>query len=74
MGELGSEIHCSPLTRRRDRRPGPARSATLLLHRAHDHDELLRDMGADPLRKSGILAPLKELLVPYRASDFRAVV
>ncbi|MDX1489081.1 MAG: hypothetical protein R3268_12810, partial [Acidiferrobacterales bacterium] len=53
---------------------GPARSATLLLHMAHYHDELLRDMSADPLRKRGLLAPLKELLVPYQASDFREVV
>ncbi|UWQ27826.1 NAD(P)/FAD-dependent oxidoreductase [Leisingera sp. M523] len=53
---------------------GPARSATLLLHMAHYHDELLLDMGSDPLRKAGFLAPLKELLVPYQASDFRDVV
>lgn len=52
----------------------PARSGTLLLHMACYHDELLLDMGQDPLRKCGILAPLKELLVPYRASDFREVV
>lgn len=53
---------------------GSARSATLLLHMTHYHDELLRDLGADPLRKQGVLAPLKELLVPYQASDFREVV
>ena len=53
---------------------GPARSGTLLLHMAHYHDELLGDMGEDPLRKRGILAPLKELLVPYQASNFRDVV
>lgn len=54
--------------------PGPARSATLLLHMAHYHDELLLDISADPLRKKGVLAPIKELLVPYQASDFREVV
>ncbi|MFD1160739.1 flavin-containing monooxygenase [Roseovarius aestuarii] len=53
---------------------GAARSATLLLHMTHYHDELLLDMGADPLRKTGILAPLKELFVPYQASDFRDVI
>lgn len=53
---------------------GPSRSGTLLLHMAHYHDELLDDMGEDPLRKRGIFAPLKEILVPYRASDFRQVV
>ena len=52
----------------------PARSGTLLLHMAQYHDELLVDLGEDPLRKKGILAPLKELLVPYQASDFREVV
>ena len=52
----------------------PARSGTLLLHMAHYHDELLMDLGEDPLRKKGILAPLKELLAPYQASDFREVV
>src|SRR5262249_12424670 len=29
---------------------------------------------ANPLRKRGILAPLKELLVPYQPSDYRAIV
>ncbi len=53
---------------------GPARSATLLLHMCHYHDELLLDMSADPLRKRGFLAPIYELIVPYRAADFRDVV
>ena len=53
---------------------GPARSGTLLLHMAHYHDELLRDLGEDPLRKRGLMAPLKEVLAPYQASDFRDVV
>ena len=38
---------------------GPARSATLLLHMAHYHDELLLDIGVDPLRKRGVLAPIE---------------
>lgn len=50
------------------------RSARLLLHMLHYHDELLRDFGANPLRKRGLLAPLKELLVPYQPSDYRAIV
>ncbi len=40
----------------------------------HYHDELLRDFGANPLRKRGILAPLKELLTPYQPSDYRSIV
>ena len=51
-----------------------ARGARLLLHMLHYHDELLRDFGANPLRKRGVLAPLKELLFPYQSSDYRAIV
>jgi cation diffusion facilitator CzcD-associated flavoprotein CzcO len=50
------------------------RGARLLLHMLHYHDELLTDFGANPLRKRGILAPLKELLVPYQPSDYHAIV
>lgn len=48
----------------------PARSARLIAHTQHYHDELLRDFGADPLRKTGLFAPVKELLVPYQPSDY----
>ncbi len=48
--------------------------ARLLLHMLHYHDELLQDFGANPLRKRGILAPLKELFVPYQPSDYRSIV
>ena len=51
-----------------------ARGARLLLHMLHYHDELLRDFGANPLRKRGVLAPFKELLFPYQSSDYRAIV
>ena len=51
-----------------------ARGARLLLHMLYYHDELLRDFGANPLRKRGALAPLKELFVPYQPDDYRAVV
>jgi hypothetical protein len=37
------------------------------------HNELLRDFGANPLRKRGIFAPLKELSVPYRAERLSAI-
>ena len=50
-----------------------ARGARLLLHMLYYHDELLRDFGANPLRKRGILAPLKELFVPYQPYDYRAI-
>ena len=51
-----------------------ARSARVLLHMAHYHDELLRDFGADPFLKKGVFAPLKELMAPYQSSDFREIV
>jgi dimethylaniline monooxygenase (N-oxide forming) len=50
-----------------------ARSARVLLHMAHYHAELLRDFGADPFRKRGILTPLKELMAPYQSSDYRDI-
>jgi dimethylaniline monooxygenase (N-oxide forming) len=50
------------------------RGARVLLHMLHYHDELLTDFGANPLRKRGILAPLKELFVPYQPSDYELIV
>ncbi len=54
--------------------PGAGRSARLILHMQHYHDELLTDVGASPLRKRGVFAPLKELLFPYEPSDYGAIV
>jgi len=51
-----------------------ARGARLQLHMLYYHDELLQDFGANPLRKRGILAPLKELFMPYQPSDYRSIV
>ncbi len=51
-----------------------ARSARLIIHMQHYHDELLSDFGADPLRKTGPLAPLKELIWPYEPRDYAAIV
>jgi hypothetical protein len=50
-----------------------ARSARVLLQMAHYHAELLSDFGADPFRKRGPLAPLKELMAPYQSSDYRDI-
>ena len=50
------------------------RSSRLFLHAQHYHDELLKDFGADPLRKRGLLAPLKELFSPYMPADYREIV
>lgn len=50
-----------------------ARSARVLLHMVHYHDELLCDFDADPFCKRGILAPLKELMAPYQPADYREI-
>lgn len=49
------------------------RGARVLLHMGSYHDELLRDFGANPYRKRGPLAPLKELMEPYQSSDYRNI-
>ncbi|MBT5050548.1 MAG: NAD(P)-binding domain-containing protein [Rhodospirillaceae bacterium] len=51
-----------------------ARSARLIVHMQHYHDELVTDFGADPLRKTGALAPLKELIWPYEPRDYAAII
>ena len=52
----------------------PARSARLISHMQHYHDELVRDVGASPWRKRGVFAPLKELIFAYEPSDYAAIV
>lgn len=51
-----------------------ARGARVLLHMLHYHDDLLKDFGAIPLRKTGIFAPFKEVFAPYQPSDYQGVV
>ncbi|MEM7073615.1 MAG: NAD(P)/FAD-dependent oxidoreductase [Pseudomonadota bacterium] len=50
-----------------------ARAARLIVHLQHYLDELMTDMGLDPMRKRGVLAPLAELVAPYQPSDYRTV-
>ncbi len=50
------------------------RAARLLLHMLHYHDELLVDLHISPLRKTGWLAPFKEVFAPYEPRDYRDVV
>ena len=54
--------------------PSGARSARLIIHMQHYHDELLTDLGASPLRKRGVFAPLKELIFPYEPADYGTIV
>ena len=51
-----------------------ARGARIQLHMLHFHDELLRDFGANPKRKTGIFAPLKELIDPYEPNDYKTII
>jgi len=51
-----------------------ARSARLLAHAQHYHDELVKDLGKSPLRKTGFFAPLKELIFAYEPKDYASIV
>jgi len=51
-----------------------ARSARLLAHAQHYHDELVKDLGKSPLRKTGFFAPLKELIFAYEPRDYASIV
>jgi cation diffusion facilitator CzcD-associated flavoprotein CzcO len=51
-----------------------ARSARLIAHTQHYHDELLRDFGTSPWRKKGAFAPFKEVIAPYEPGDYAEVV
>lgn len=54
--------------------PGRGRSARLLLHMQHYHDQLLADMGVDPWRKRGVFAPFKEVFAPYEPGDYQGML
>jgi len=72
--EMVSEIERLKAWKRSWMPVNASRGARVLLHQMSYHDELLRDFGADPLRKRGVLAPLKELLAPYQSRDYREIV
>ena len=50
------------------------RGARLILHMLHYHDELLEDFGANPKRKTGFFAPLKEWIDPYEPNDYADII
>ncbi len=50
-----------------------ARAARLIVHLQHYLDELMGDIGANPLRKTGIFAPLAEVFAPYEPRDYRDI-
>jgi dimethylaniline monooxygenase (N-oxide forming) len=50
-----------------------ARGARLIVHLQHYLDELLTDVGINPLRKRGLWAPLAEIFAPYQPSDYRDI-
>lgn len=47
------------------------RGMLVLLHQTHYHDQLLKDMGMNPHRKSNILS---EYLMPYAPADYNGIV
>ena len=51
-----------------------ARSARLIAHGLHYHDELVKDLGLSPLLKTGFFAPLKELIFAYEPKDYASIV
>jgi len=53
---------------------GGARAYMMQTHQVHYYDELLRDCGMPVRRKTGMLAPLKEIFEPYRPRDYCNVV
>lgn len=71
--EMRHEIGALKTWKRAFMPSGTGRAARVLLHMAHYHDELLRDFGADPHRKIGLLKPFKEVFAPYTARDYRQI-
>ena len=51
-----------------------SRGSRLLLHMLHYHDQLLTDFGADPHRKTGFFAPVKEVFAPYEPNDYDTII
>ena len=49
------------------------RAARLIVHLQHYLDELLTDLGDNPLRKRGFWAPLAEVFAPYEPRDYRGL-
>jgi dimethylaniline monooxygenase (N-oxide forming) len=47
------------------------RGMLVLLHQAHYHDQLVRDMGLNPLRKGNFVS---EYLMPYAPADYDGIV
>lgn len=49
----------------------PYRGMQVLLHQTHYHDQLLRDMGINPHRKSNVVS---EYLMPYEPADYNGIM
>jgi hypothetical protein len=52
--------------------PTPDRASRVLLHMTHYHDQLLKDMGEEHLRK--LPSRLAEAFTPYQPSDYHGIV
>ena len=47
------------------------RGMLVLLHQTHYHDQLLRDMGLNPLRKGNVVS---EYFMPYEPADYDGIM
>lgn len=74
VAAMHRDIECMRAWKRRWMPFSPARASRLLLHMLHYHDQLLVDVGQDPRRKRGVLAPFKEVFAPYEPADYRGIV
>lgn len=71
---MWADIEAQRQWKRRSMPFSRGRAARLLLHMLHYHDHLLVDLRISPLRKTGWLAPFKEVFAPYEPRDYRDVV
>jgi len=71
--DLRADVAALTAWKRRAIPAGRGRSARLLLHMQHYHDQLLTDMGVDAWRKRGVFAPFKEVFAPYEPGDYQGL-
>ena len=74
LESMRAEIEMMKTWKRKTMPFSHSRGARLSLHQIHYHDELLSDFGANPRRKTGLFAPLKELFDPYEPNDYKDIV
>jgi dimethylaniline monooxygenase (N-oxide forming) len=71
--DMRADVAALTAWKRRAIPDGRGRSARLLLHMQHYHDQLLTDLGLDAWRKRGAFAPFKEVFAPYEPGDYQGL-